>query len=333
MLLNIGFGLTVVAALLLLAIAGGVAWYGDHLSAAATVNGQTITKDAFAKQLAVNAFRIDYQSRRIRTLLTAGQMRTADATARQNLLDQRTQQADAIALEQLIDGQVQAELAAKQGVTVTDADVDARLTEEATTPEMRHAWLIEVKPEIPAGASAASDAHEGGREGQGRCGAGGPQGRQGLGGGRQGGLHRRLQGPGRRPRLRGQELVAGRGVLRRHPGRRQGHAATEVIEGADGTYRIGRVTEIVAPVVDATLADQVKGAGISMDDFRAALRRDATRTEAERGHRRRRTSSPGRSARSPRSSWVRTSTRTAARDGQDRTGAVKVRHILYSPER
>ena len=61
MLLNIGFGLTIVAALLLLAIAGGTAWYGDHLAAAATVNGQTITKDAYANQLAVDAFRIDYQ--------------------------------------------------------------------------------------------------------------------------------------------------------------------------------------------------------------------------------------------------------------------------------
>ena len=49
---------------------------------------------------------------------------------------------------------------------------------------------------------------------------------------------------------------------------------TAVIEGADGIYRIGRVTEIVAPVVDATLADQVKDAGIGLDDFRAALRRE-----------------------------------------------------------
>ena len=36
---------------------------------------------------------------------------------------------------------------------------------------------------------------------------------------------------------------------------------TEVIEGADGIFRIGRVTEIVAPVVDATLEAQVKERG------------------------------------------------------------------------
>ena len=74
MLMNIGFGLTIAAALLLLVVAGGVAWYGDHLAAAATVNGQTVTKDAFTKQLGVNTFRVDYQKRRISTLLTAGKI-------------------------------------------------------------------------------------------------------------------------------------------------------------------------------------------------------------------------------------------------------------------
>ena len=111
MLLNIGFGVTIVAALLLLVIAAGVTWYGDHLSAAGSVNGETITKDAFNRQVAVNAFRTDYQARRIRTLLTAGHLRAADAQARQSILDQRTQQASAIALEQLIDGKVMASLA------------------------------------------------------------------------------------------------------------------------------------------------------------------------------------------------------------------------------
>jgi parvulin-like peptidyl-prolyl isomerase len=322
MLLNIGFGLTVVAALLLLVIAGGVAWYGDHLSAAATVNGQTITKDAYAKQLAVNAFRIDYQSSRIRTLLAAGQMRAADATARQDLLDQRTQQAETIALEQLIDGQVQAELAAKQGVTVTDADVDARLAEEATTPEMRHAWLIEVKPEIPAGASAASDATKAAAKAKADAALA--------------------------------DLKAGKDwtevakAVSTDASRDQGgdlgfvdknstldaafsaaiqaaalNAATDVIEGADGTYRIGRVSEIVAPAVDAKLADKVTAAGISMDDFRAAIRRDVTRTKL---------SDaivapflvPGPQRKVSEIYMAEGSSETAE-------GAIKVRHILYSP--
>ena len=61
-------------------------------------------KDEYNKQLAINNFRIDSAQRRIRTLLTAGQIRTADAQARLAALDQRSQQAATIALEQLIDG-------------------------------------------------------------------------------------------------------------------------------------------------------------------------------------------------------------------------------------
>src|SRR5215204_812145 len=158
MLLNIGFGLTIVAAVLLLGIAFAASWYDANLAPAGSVNGQTITKDEYTKQLAINAFRIDYAQRRIRTLLTAGQIRTADAQARLGVLDERQQQASTIALEQLIDGRVMDSLAPGQGITVTDAEVDARLTEEATTPELRHAWMIAVAPTTPDGATEPDDA-------------------------------------------------------------------------------------------------------------------------------------------------------------------------------
>jgi parvulin-like peptidyl-prolyl isomerase len=322
MLLNIGFGLTVVAALLLLLIAGGIAWYGDHLAAAATVNSQTITKDAYAHQLAVNAFRVDYQSRRIRKLLAAGQMRPVDATARQGLLDQRTQQAATIALEQLVDGQVMADLAAKQGVTVTDADVDAGFTAEATTPEMRHAWLIEVKPEIPAGASAASDATK---------------------------AAAKAKADAALADLKaGKDWAAVAKAVSTDASKDQGgdvgfvdknstldtafsaaiqaaalNAVTDVIEGADGTYRIGRVTEIVAPAADATLADQVQAAGISMDDFRAALRRDVTRTKLSEA-----ITAPYLVA-GPQRKVSEIYMPEGSSESQP--GAIRVRHILYSP--
>ncbi len=322
MLLNIGFGLTVVAALLLLALAGGIAWYGDHLAPAATVNGQTITKDAYAKQLAINAFRVDYQSRRIRTLLTAGQLRSADATARQNILDQRTQQADTIALEQLIDGQVQAELAAKQGVTVTDADVDAQVAHEATVPETRHAWLIEVKPEVPAGASAATDATKAAAKAKADAAL------ADLKAGKdwtevakavstdaskdQGGdLGFVDENSALDPSFSTAILAAAKDT------------PTDVIVGDDGTARIGRVTEVVAPVVDATLASQLSDAGISMDDFRTALRREVTRTRLSDA-----ITAPYLVAGPQREV---SEIYMAEGSSESADGAIKVRHILYSP--
>ncbi len=110
--------------------------------------------------MAVNAFRADYQQRRLRTLLAAGRIRSIDADARQQVIAQRLGQIDSISLEQLIDGRIQDELAAKQGVTVTDAEIDARIADEATTPELRHAWMIAVKPELATGESVATDAEK-----------------------------------------------------------------------------------------------------------------------------------------------------------------------------
>ena len=157
MLLNIGFGVTVAVAVILLLVAFGYSWYSEHLAAAASVNGQSISRDAFRKQFAINSFRNEVQGRRVRTLLTAGHIRTADANAREAVLQQRSQQAATIALEQLVDGAVMANLAAEQNVTVTDADVDARMAEDATTPEMRHAWMIAVAPEPAEGETEITD--------------------------------------------------------------------------------------------------------------------------------------------------------------------------------
>ncbi len=53
-----------------------------------------------------------------------------------------------------------AQLAAAQNVTVTDADIDARMAEDATTPEMRHAWMIAVAPELAEGATEFTDAEK-----------------------------------------------------------------------------------------------------------------------------------------------------------------------------
>ena len=63
-----------------------------------------------------------------------------------------TAQLLSISLERIIDNKIQAKLADRRRITVTDADIDAELIEEATTPEHRHAWVIEVEPEVDDGA-------------------------------------------------------------------------------------------------------------------------------------------------------------------------------------
>ncbi|MEO5966238.1 MAG: peptidylprolyl isomerase [Candidatus Limnocylindrales bacterium] len=322
MLLNIGFGVTIVTALLLLVVAFAATWYGDHLAAAGSVNGQSITKDAYRTQLKINAFRNDYAARRIRTLLTAGQIRTADAQARLSLLDQRKQQANTIALEQLVDGAVMAQLAPDQGVTITDADVDARLTEEATTPELRHAWVIAFAPKIPDGATApdapaiaeakaaattALGDLKGGKAWEDVAKAVSTDATKEQGGD--------LGFVDKNAALDAPFVEAIFGAAKDTP--------TDLVEGADGTFRIGRVTDVMAPVVDATLQSQVAGEGIDLKDFREALRRDVTRTKLNDAVLAQYLA-PG---------PHRQVAEIYMQAGQDDAipGAIRVRHILYSP--
>jgi len=322
MLLNIGFGLTVIAALLLLALAFGISWYSDHLAAAATVNGQTLTKDAYNQQLAVNAFRTQYQSDRLRFLLTSGHLRTADVSARQSALDSRTSNASAIALEQLIDGAVMADLAPAQNVTLTDADVDAALTQEATTPELRHVWMIAVAPQIASGETELSDADKTAARGAADK------------------ALRDLQG--------GADWATVASSVSTDASRDQGgdlgfvdkdssldpafldalmaaakDTPTAVVEGADGTFRIGRVTEIIAPSEDATFDTRVSDAGISMDDLRTALRRDVLRQKLNDAI------VSQALAVGPQRKVAEIWMQAAA--SESGPGAVKIRHILYSP--
>ena len=276
MLLNIGFGLTIVAALLLLLIAWGASWYNDHLAAAGTVNGTTITRDAWAKQVQINEFRADYQNRRIRTLLAAGHIGAADAELRTSVISQRLAQVDALSLEQLIDGTLQANLATEKGISVTPADVDAGLKQEATIPELRHAWVIEVKPETDEGTSTPTDAQVAAAK------AKADQALADLKAGQDWETVAKAVSTAASKEQAGDlgfidENTALDSLFRDAILAVAQDTPTDVVAGTDDIFRIGRVTEIIAPVEDATFEQQVTDWGISMDDFRGAVQRDVTR--------------------------------------------------------
>ena len=78
----------------------------------------------------------------------AGHLTAAQARASSRSSSSSARSISALTLERLIDTKLQAKLATTEGVTATPDEVDAALTTEATTTETRHAWLIEVKPEI-----------------------------------------------------------------------------------------------------------------------------------------------------------------------------------------
>ena len=99
---------------------------------------------------------------------------------------------------------------------------------------------------------------------------------------------------------------------------------TDVILGADGTYRIGRVTEIAPAQVDRTWDQKLADAKISLAAYRAAIAQRGRPDRARRQDRRRR--QRGRPAEAGPG---------ALHQGAGRprpTASLKVRHILYSPK-
>jgi parvulin-like peptidyl-prolyl isomerase len=266
----------IILSVLLLIGYGAWSWYDSHFGTAATVDGVVINKDQLRTRYAIETFRIDYTEARVRTLLTAG--RISDLTAQQQIsfLEQRRQVLGDLALERLIDNQVQAKLAADDGIAVADADVDAQLTVEATIPEERHAWVIEVKPETDPATGVSSDAQKAAAKQKAEAAL------AAIKGGKAWEDVAKTDSTGSTA-AQGGDLSYVRAddsydkAWLKAVFELQANGMTDVVAGSDGVFRIGRITDIAAVQVDGTFQSQIEAAGIKMDDYRVAVKGDVTR--------------------------------------------------------
>ena len=153
--LNVGFGLAIAAAVLILVGVAVVTWYNEHLAAAASVDGQTITKDDFSERASVELWRLQQRVDRVNAALAAGRLTSAQPQIAAPV-DPAARPSDSLAplvIERLIDIADPGPARDRGGITITPEQIDAQLLEEATTPEQRHAWIIEVEPELDADAT------------------------------------------------------------------------------------------------------------------------------------------------------------------------------------
>ncbi len=275
--LNLGFGAIVLLAILILLAAAGASYYGDHFAAAATVNGQGISKDDLRDRVAVDGFRFDRQESLVRDQVNMGRLTQAQAEAQLQTIAGARQQMPQSSLDRLIDATLQAQLAAEESVAVTEAQVDERMVAEATTPEQRHIWAIAVQPEISSGATGPTDAQSSAAEAKaGQALAELKAGKKwedvakavstdssSAQGGDLGWTIK--EGPYEQAFL---DALFAAAV----------DTPTDVIKGADGIYRIGRVSEIAAASTDPDYEQQISDAGVSPAAYRKAVRADLVRT-------------------------------------------------------
>ncbi len=141
-----GFIGVIVVAVAILASGVGIMYYENHLAAIATVNGVSISKDQWSQQQAVDNYRINAVLNQLQSQVASGAVDQQTASQEQQYLQQQLQSLPQVAAGELIDGVLQGQLAQQLGVTVSQADIDNELKQEATTPEQRKVLAIFVQP-------------------------------------------------------------------------------------------------------------------------------------------------------------------------------------------
>jgi parvulin-like peptidyl-prolyl isomerase len=277
-LINGGFVVAIVVAILILVGYAGWSYYSDHFGTAASVDGQSISRDDLRTRMAIEEFRTKYTESRIHDLLAQGRVSQADAQSQLDYLDQRLQSIDTIALERLIDADLQAKLAADAGITVSDADVDTQFQKEATLDEERHVWLIEVAPTVDPATGKVGDVQKAAAKAKAQAALADIK------------AGKKWEDVAKT--VSTATSAAQAGDLGWLPQKGTSYddafmaavfaaaqdAPTDVVEGADGTFRIGRATEIAAQQVDGGFQSKIEDAGIKLADYRLATKSDVVQT-------------------------------------------------------
>ncbi len=276
---NILFGGVIVFAFVILAVAAGVNWYANHWQPIATVDGVSITRDQFTDRVRVDLWRISAVESKIRDAAINGLITNDQRDQEIAQIDQEKSNTSSIygsSVQSLIDSVIQAKLATDMGITITDADIDARILKEASTNEQRHVYVIEVAPEVVAPATTPTDAAIVAAQAKAQA------------------LKARLD--------KGEDwatvakdstdpLATGAGdqgyisqesseldpPLLKAVFALPSNGRTDVIKGDDGTFRIAQVTRIFPASVDPNYTQTIVNSGVPLDVYRQAVRADAVR--------------------------------------------------------
>jgi parvulin-like peptidyl-prolyl isomerase len=158
-LISVTFVAAIGVSLSLVAGVFAAAYYGDHGAAVSSVNGEAISKDAVRDRVAMKIARDkrlvqDYVLLRNRGQITSDEYNALAATPTND------ETSSTLYSDSLTALQNEAELrqyAAKNGITITDQQVNDQLKIDGAIPEMRHVLVIGVAPQpVPPANSPTS---------------------------------------------------------------------------------------------------------------------------------------------------------------------------------
>lgn len=240
------FVLVIAAIVLILLGAIALAYYNDNLRPLARVGPVEIGTPLLRDRIELEQWRINREGNR---LTEASINREIDATtkaARETELEQRRQALTTNGLEDLVDAIYQSQLAAAEGITVAEIEVDARVLAEFAAVERRHVLGIVVEAVASEGEDAAptiSERRAALERAEGAL-AALESGRDWADVAREFSSHPNAQTGGdfgMVSKIGAPDTDWGVALFELAVGE-----TTGVVRGSDGAYRIGRVTEIVA---------------------------------------------------------------------------------------
>ncbi|MGI8928290.1 MAG: peptidylprolyl isomerase [Candidatus Limnocylindrales bacterium] len=147
------FALAIAAIVLILLGAVGLAFYNENIRPLARVGSVEIGPQQLKDRIELEQWRINREASRLTQAKINNEIDQATLTQRQGLLDQRADALLTMGLDGLVDIMYQSQLAAADGLTVDEAEIDARIADEYAGVERRHVFAIIVTPATAADAA------------------------------------------------------------------------------------------------------------------------------------------------------------------------------------
>jgi parvulin-like peptidyl-prolyl isomerase len=146
-LVTLGFiGLIVIVSVIL--VLGLLYGYWDsNFRPVASVDGTGISRGQFEDRVRLEDFRLTRAEGDVRTALAEGSVDVAVANARLAAIQTAQQSLGPSSLERLVDLTFQKQLAQERGLTLTPEELEAALAAEGARPEGRHVRAIIIRPE------------------------------------------------------------------------------------------------------------------------------------------------------------------------------------------
>ncbi len=157
---TIAFIALTVAIVAVIVIGVAYGYWDEHLKPVASVAGAGISRDQWADRARLESFRLERQDRRVTQAIASGELTAAQGAALRSTISTAQQNVGSDSIENLITLTFKDQLAAKQGVSVTDADVDAAIAADASTPESRQIGLITITPTTNSDGSITGTARQ-----------------------------------------------------------------------------------------------------------------------------------------------------------------------------